>query len=136
MATTTKDTSPKQGISTKALSTLEQLNQLRLQVAELEKQQEEEQRERLKGLPAELGYTDAIALVRALLPFCRGKVNITEDATIGAGVKRGRIPEDIKSAIVDDLRKGGLVVREIAAKFGVSTATVNGLKKKAGLIKK
>ena len=48
--------------------------------------------------------------------------------------RKGKITDETKTAIIADL-KGGASARIVAEKHGVSTASVNNLKKKAGLVK-
>lgn len=152
METTKTDTATKTPAASKkvAVSTVEKLEKLRLELAALEAQHEEEVKARLTALPAELGYKNARELITALLPFTRG-LTLVEGTTPKPSIatvgglpdapkkekgKRAKVTDAMRTEIVNLLRDTGMTAKQVAEKFGVSMPTVNNIKKAAGLVKK
>lgn len=116
---------------------IDQLNQLAAAKADLAKQEKELEAERtraLTALPAQFGYSDLNAFIKALKKAPKAKkVTRTAKKTVKKG-KRARLTPEAKQAIVEAV-KGEKTGAEIAKEFGVSLATVHNLKKTAGLVK-
>lgn len=143
------ETATKTPVATKkaTVSTAEKLEKLRLELAALEAQNQEEIKARLTALPAELGYKNARELITALLPFARGLAVVeastlkSADAPVVAVAskakgKRTKVTDSMRTEITNLLRDTGMTAKQVAEKFGVSVPTVNNIKSAAGLVKK
>ena len=116
------------------------IQKMREEIAALEKQAAKEAKEKLLALPAAVGLKNVTELVKALLPYAKGlKLSGKAEAPAkAAGAKKGKrakITDDMRKAILEDL-KGGATAAAAAAKHGVSVASVNLIKSAAGLVKK
>lgn len=117
------------------------IQKMREEIAALEKQAAKEAKEKLLALPAAVGLKNVTELVKALLPYAKGlKLSGGAEASAKAARavkkgKRAKITEEIKKAILEDL-KGGATAAAAADKHGVSVASVNLIKSAAGLVKK
>lgn len=117
---------------------------------ELDAKLRQAQAERLKSLPQEVGLTTVDNLIVALAahasPRMKGRLNKAfsdePSDTPSKPVRSGRrkrvrldeaAKEKIKTALKDAKDKGNRTAADIAEEFGVSTATVNLIKKAAGL---
>jgi hypothetical protein len=134
----------------------ESLAKKQAEVATLEKELLTAQAARFTDLPAQLGLDsiDAVILAladhasprlqRALKKFFGTKAvvavrNVAEKAAepVKAGRrKRTKVTPELKVEITKALEAGDKTAGEVAAAFGVSGATVNNIKRDAGLTKK
>jgi DNA invertase Pin-like site-specific DNA recombinase len=134
----------------------ETLAKKQAEVAALEQELRTAQESQFTELPAKLGLDSIDAVIRALAPYAsprlKGALNkalatkavatvrMVEEkpaAPAKAGKrKRAKITPELKEAIVKALQTGEKTAGEVAAEFGVSGATVNNIKREAGLTKK
>lgn len=139
------------------LSTLrESLAKKQAEVATLEKELLAAQAARFTDLPAQLGLESVDAVIRALADHASPRLQRALKKFFGtkavvaarpaaekaeAPVKAGRrkrttITPELKAEIIKALEAGDKTAGEVAAAFGVSGATVNNIKRDAGLTKK
>lgn len=133
----------------------ESLAKKQAELATLEKELEAARQAQFTDLPARVGLSSIDALIRALADFAsprlkgalKGvfaektvkaapKAEVKAEAPVKAGKrKRARVTPELKDQIVKALKAGGKTAGAVAAEFGVSGATVNNIKKAAGLTK-
>jgi hypothetical protein len=104
---------------------------------------------KFSSLPEQVGLKTVDALIKALIPFAsgvtKGKLKTAFAGTPAAPAQKRSKPAKQKRAWLDDaakekivaaLKNGGKTAGAIASEFGVSVATINLMKAKAGLTKK
>jgi hypothetical protein len=133
-------------------TTVEKIERMRKELKQLEEQNEDEQREKLVGLPVSLGFGGGIGgmvkLIQALMPFTKGRLILTDSAESGSAIlpgsvgvapktpgTRAKITPEIRQKIIDQLTDTGSTSAAVAEMFGVSTATIAIIKKQANLTK-
>jgi hypothetical protein len=122
----------------------QKIARLKAEVAALETKDQEEKKAKILSLPESLGYGSGVdgmvALVTALIPYTDNKLKLGGKGKAKAksteGRKRGVVTPEIKQAIIADLAPGLLTAGAIATKYSLSTATINTIKRDAGLTKK
>lgn len=128
-------------------STLEQKRQ---ELARLEAELLAAQRAKLVNLAADHGFETTDALIFALAehasPALRSIVSKKTDPVGAPSVtnperrrprkQRAQITEILRQQIIAELKRGSLISSDIAAKFGVSTSSVNQMKHQNGLTRK
>lgn len=133
----------------------ESLAKKQAELASLESELEAARQAQYTELPAKVGLSSVDALIKALVDFAsprmkgalKGafaekpakaapKTETKVAAPVKAGKrKRARVTPELKEQIVKALKAGGKTAGAVAAEFGVSGATVNNIKKAAGLTK-
>jgi hypothetical protein len=117
-------------IDTKPLtSKFDEVSALEAKLAALKQEADTERRTALKELPAQFGFTDAASFVKAFR-------QATGVSAIANTVRKPRasITEEKKNQIVVELTKG-IAAMDIANKYSVSLASVQNIKKGAGLVR-
>ena len=103
-------------------------------VEQMQKDLETARSKELNGLHTKLGYKTPADFLTAY----RGVVNVTvgTKSTRRPASRKARteISDEVREAIKSDLREGKLTGLEIAAKYKISTGTVQNIKKEAGLV--
>jgi DNA-binding CsgD family transcriptional regulator len=123
-------TSDNSAASSKPLASLdEEIEKTRQQLSAMEAKREQLVKDRLAILPKELGYGGIVELIEALMPLTDGRVKLVAART------RGKIDQTKRDAIAADLREDKMTANQIAERYDVSAATVNNVKKAAGLVK-
>jgi len=107
----------------------EEIEKTRQQLSAMETRREQLVKDRLAGLPKELGYAGIVELIEALMPLTDGRVKLV------AVRNRGKLDQKKRDAIEADLREDRMTANQIAERYDVSSATVNNVKKAAGLVK-
>lgn len=119
------------------------LDQKRQELAQLEAELKAAQRTRLSSLPAEFGFDSADSLIAALAEFASPRMQAALStrafrgpaaASIGerARKKRVTITDEMREKIAAEIKRGTMRANDIAAKFDVSSSTVNQLKQRLG----
>ena len=123
------------------------LDQKRQELARLEAELKAAQRETLARLPADYGFDSADALIRALAEFASPRMQAAVAGAFSGAPrslsappegersrkKRVTVTDDLREQIAAEIKQGTLSANEIAAKFDVSSSTVNQLKQRLGL---
>jgi DNA-binding NarL/FixJ family response regulator len=121
---------------------LKELAHLKAQTAKLEASLAESRPAALAALPAEFGFSDLKSFIKALKASAGAKPKAKRGRKPGpkakaakpAKVKRAKVTDEIKSAVKTALEQGKKA-KAIAKEVGISTASVNVLKKSFGLTK-
>ncbi len=135
----------------------ESLHQKQAELATLEKELEAARQAQFTDLPAQLGLGSIDALIKALSDFASPRMRkALQEVFAGKPVvaaprrkaapaaakaggdrrKRARITPELRETIIKALAAGDKTAGAVAAEFGVSGASVNNIKKAAGLTKK
>ncbi|MBI4624645.1 MAG: transposase family protein [Verrucomicrobia bacterium] len=131
----------------------ESLAKKQAELATLQRELEAARQAQFSELPAKVGLGSVDALIKALADFASPRLigalkgvfaekpvkaaprsGAKAEAPAKAGKrKRARITPELKDQIVKALKAADKTVSAVAAEFGVSGATVNNIKKEAGL---
>ena len=134
----------------------ESLAKKQAEVATLEKELLTAQSAQFTDLPAKLGLDSIDAVIRSLADHASPRLHRALKKFFGAKAvaavsraeakpaapaaagkrKRTKVTPELKAEIVKALGAGDKTAGEVAAAFGVSGATVNNIKREAGLTKK
>jgi hypothetical protein len=121
-------------------ATLTALEQAEAHVQLLRKQVASERTERLKALHSSLGFASRGDLIAALTTLggargARSSKGAVDGATAAGGRrKRARITPDLKNAVLKAIKDGGSGI-SVAKQFGISSQSVQNIKKAAGLVR-
>lgn len=146
-------TTPAVDTATTMETTAQKIERMRRELAELEKAQELERREKLTALPVQLGFgsgvSGMVALVQALIPYTKGRLVAAESKEVGNAVNpgslalapakpagtRAKVTPEMKQKALDLLKDTGMTAAQVSKEVGVSTATIAIWKREAGLTK-
>ena len=127
------------------------------ELALLEKELETAQEAQFTELPAKLGLNSIDALIKALAAYASPRLKGALKGAFGektvpaaapktepkptapaktAKRKRAHITPELKEEIIKVLKEGGKTTGAVAAQFSISGASVNNIKKEAGLTQK
>lgn len=132
MSTVTAPATATETSSAAPMSFSESLDQIRAskeRTLELETRLETQRLERLRQLHTELGYEDVDSLMKAL-KAAHGKGRKGKSGSGG----RSTITDEMKAKVVTLVKAGKLTANEIAEEVGISVASVQNIKKDAGLV--
>jgi len=90
----------------------------------------------LRGLPASLGYDNADSLIKAIRAANKTKTRKVKASRKASGARKARasITPEKRAAIIADLT-AKMAPLDVATKHEISLATVQNVKKAAGLVK-
>ena len=112
---------------------LADLRALETKTAEMRSAFETARTERLTNLHTELDFESTDALISALKSIAKpAKKRVSKK---DARKERVSLTPENKASLVADLTAGKYTNDELAAKYGISSATVQNVKKAAGLVK-
>lgn len=115
---------------------IKKLAESREQTAALEAEVAQEMKAALAALPAQFGFTKPRDFTDAVLSACRGKAGRPKKKKgAGAGATETRkarvtLTPELKASVLADLEKK-ITIREVAKTYGISTASVQNIKKSA-----
>jgi hypothetical protein len=127
------------------------LDQKRQELARMEIELKQAQRQRLQNLAAEMGFQSTDELIQELAPFASpalaGAIRDLDGAQAsngkhlprapaGARKPRAMVNDETRHKLANELKAGRRTAAEIAKMFDVSSSLVNQLKGKLGLTRK
>lgn len=119
---------------------VKELEAAKAKVAELEQSLAKERRQKLAKLPAEFGFDDLSAFIKALKDAAVARKGRPAKAAVVAKggkkrAKRARITPELKDKVKAAV-SAGKTGAAIAKEFGISVPSVQNIKKEFGLVKK
>lgn len=117
----------------KTNSSLAEIRALEAKTAELRTKFETERNARLTDLHNEVGFETTEDLIKALVALTK-PAKKAKKAKVERKARVSLTPES-RAALIVDLTSDKFTNDELAAKYGISTATVQNVKKDAGLVK-
>lgn len=107
---------------------LQEIERKKQEIAELEKQAAEQRKQKLLSLHEQVGLNSVHELIEALQEVAGVKSSGSKSK------RRGRITPQLREEIGQALRDGASG-SQVAQQFGISTASVQNIKKDLGLVK-